>query len=37
MRATGAYAVEKLSVELLPSPGVVLAERALLDGAVEVL
>jgi hypothetical protein len=37
MRATGAYAVEKLSVELLPSPGVGLAERALLDGAVEVL
>ena len=37
MRATGAYAVEKLSVEVLPSPGVGLAERALLDGAVEVL
>ena len=37
MRATGAYAVEKLSVELLLSPGVGLAERALLDGAVEVL
>ena len=37
MRATGAYAVEKLSVELLPSPGVGLAERALHDGAVEVL
>jgi hypothetical protein len=37
MRATGAYAVEKLSVELLPLPGVGLTERALLDGAVEVL
>jgi hypothetical protein len=31
------YAVEKLSVELLPLPGVGLTERALLDGAVEVL
>jgi len=35
--AIGAYADEGLTVELLPSPGVGLAERALLDGAVEVL
>ena len=33
----GAYAAEGLAVELLTSPGVGLAERALLDGAVEVL
>ena len=33
----GAYAAEGLAVELLPSPGAGLAERALLDGAVEVL
>jgi NitT/TauT family transport system substrate-binding protein len=33
----GAYAAEGLAVELLPSPGVGLAEQALLDGAVEVL
>ena len=33
----GAYAAEGLAVQLLPSPGVGLAERALLDGAVEVL
>ena len=35
--ATGAYAAEGLTVELLPSPGVGLAERALLDGTVEVI
>ena len=35
--AIGAYAAEGLTVELLPSPGVGLAEQALLDGAVEVL
>ena len=33
----GAYAAEGLAVELLPSPGVGLAEQALLDGAVEVI
>jgi NitT/TauT family transport system substrate-binding protein len=33
----GAYAAEGLAVELLPSPGVGLAEQALLDGAVDVL
>jgi len=33
----GAYAAEGLAVELLPSPGVGLAEQALLDGTVEVL
>jgi len=33
----GAYAAEGLAVELLPSPGMGLAERALLDGAVEVI
>jgi len=33
----GAYDAEGLTVELLPSPGVGLAEQALLDGAVEVL
>jgi NitT/TauT family transport system substrate-binding protein len=35
--AIGAYSAEGLTVELLPSPGMGLAERALLDGAVEVL
>jgi NitT/TauT family transport system substrate-binding protein len=35
--AIGAYAAEGLEVELLPSPGMGLAEQALLDGAVEVL
>src|SRR6266436_2823050 len=35
--AIGAYAAEGLTVELLPSPGVGLAEQALLDGAVEVI
>jgi NitT/TauT family transport system substrate-binding protein len=35
--AIGAYAAEGLTVELLPSPGMGLAEQALLDGAVEVL
>src|SRR6266849_8622644 len=35
--AIGAYAAEGLTVELLPSPGVGLAEQALLDGTVEVL
>jgi NitT/TauT family transport system substrate-binding protein len=35
--AIGAYAAEGLAVELLPSPGVGLAEQALLDGAVEVI
>jgi NitT/TauT family transport system substrate-binding protein len=33
----GAYTAEGLAVELLPSPGVGLAEEALLDGMVEVL
>jgi NitT/TauT family transport system substrate-binding protein len=33
----GAYAAEGLAVELLPSPGMGLAERALLDGAVDVI
>ena len=35
--AIGAYAAEGLAVELLPSPGMGLAEQALLDGAVDVL
>jgi NitT/TauT family transport system substrate-binding protein len=35
--AIGAYSAEGLTVELLPSPGMGLAEQALLDGAVEVL
>jgi NitT/TauT family transport system substrate-binding protein len=35
--AIGAYAAEGLTVELLPSPGMGLAEQALLDGAVDVL
>ena len=35
--AIGAYAAEGLTVELLPSPGVGLAEQALLDGAAEVI
>src|ERR1700730_3781828 len=35
--AIGAYAAEGLTVELLPSPGVGLAEQALLDSAVEVI
>ena len=35
--AIGAYAAEGLAVELLPSPGMGLAERALLDGAVDVI
>jgi NitT/TauT family transport system substrate-binding protein len=35
--AIGAYADEGLAVELLPSPGMGLAEQALIDGAVEVL
>src|SRR5215471_21437451 len=35
--AIGAYAAEGLTVELLPSPGVGLAEQASLDGAVEVI
>jgi NitT/TauT family transport system substrate-binding protein len=35
--AIGAYTAEGLAVELLPSPGVGLAERALLDGAVDVI
>src|SRR6266851_5155673 len=33
----GAYAGEGLTVELLPSPGVGLAEQALLDGTVDVI
>jgi NitT/TauT family transport system substrate-binding protein len=33
----GAYAAEGLTVELLPSPGMGLAEQALLDGAVDVI
>ncbi len=32
--AIGAYAAEGLSVDLLPSPGMGLAEQALLDGEV---
>ena len=35
--AIGAYAAEGLAVELLPSPGMGLAEQALIDGAVDVL
>jgi NitT/TauT family transport system substrate-binding protein len=35
--AIGAYLAEGLTVELLPSPGMGLAEQALLDSAVEVL
>jgi NitT/TauT family transport system substrate-binding protein len=35
--AIGAYEAEGLSVELLPSPGMGLAEQALLDGEVDVL
>ena len=35
--AIGAYAAEGLTVELLPSPGMGLAEQALLDGAVDVI
>ena len=35
--AIGAYAAEGLTVELLPSPGVGLAEQALLDGTAEVI
>jgi NitT/TauT family transport system substrate-binding protein len=35
--ATGAYSAEGLAVELLPSPGMGLAEQALLDDAVDVL
>jgi NitT/TauT family transport system substrate-binding protein len=35
--AIGAYDREGLSVELLPSPGVGRAERALIDGAVEII
>src|SRR5215469_10953443 len=35
--AIGAYAAEGLTVELLPSPGVGLAEQALVDGSVEVI
>ena len=35
--ATGAYAAEGIEVELLPSPGMGRAERALIDGAVDVL
>src|SRR5215472_7318753 len=35
--AIGAYTAEGLTVELLPSPGVGLAEQALLDGAVQVI
>src|SRR5712692_9550567 len=35
--AIGAYAAEGLTVELLPSPGIGLAEQALLDGAVDVI
>ncbi|TMJ43939.1 MAG: ABC transporter substrate-binding protein [Alphaproteobacteria bacterium] len=33
----GAYAAEGLTVDLLPSPGVGLAEQALLDGTAEVI
>src|SRR5260370_38405053 len=35
--AIGADAAEGLTVELLPSPGVGLAERALVDGIVDVI
>jgi NitT/TauT family transport system substrate-binding protein len=35
--AIGAYEAEGLAVELLPSPGMGLAEQALLDGAADVL
>ncbi len=35
--ATGAYAAEGLEVELSPSPGIGLAEQALIDGAAEVI
>jgi NitT/TauT family transport system substrate-binding protein len=35
--ATGAYAAEDLEVELTPSPGAGLAERALIEGAVDVI
>jgi NitT/TauT family transport system substrate-binding protein len=35
--ATGAYAAEGLEVELLPSPGAGRAERALIDGAADVM
>src|SRR5437868_15529383 len=35
--AIGAYAAEGLAVELSPSPGMGLAEQALIDGAVDVL
>jgi NitT/TauT family transport system substrate-binding protein len=35
--AIGAYAAEGLTVELLPSPGVGLAEQGLRDGAVDVI
>jgi NitT/TauT family transport system substrate-binding protein len=35
--AIGAYAAEGLAVELLPSPGMGLAEKALIDGAVDVI
>src|SRR5438128_12038748 len=35
--AIGAYEAEGLDVELLPSPGMGLAEQGLLDGAVDVL
>src|SRR5689334_25069117 len=35
--AIGAYAAEGLTVELLPSPGMGLAEQALVDDAVDVL
>ena len=35
--AIGAYDAEALAVELLPSPGVGLAEQALLDGAADVV
>jgi NitT/TauT family transport system substrate-binding protein len=35
--AIGAYAAEGIEVELSPSPGTGLAERALLDGAVEAI
>jgi NitT/TauT family transport system substrate-binding protein len=35
--AIGAYTAEGLTVELLPSPGVGLAEQALLDGSVDVI
>lgn len=35
--ATGAYAAEGLEVELAPSPGAGLAERALIEGAADVI